>query len=323
MKSITKTILTLALPAVMLGATSCLNDKPIIDWSVIEPVIEIADNDHAQYSNNTQQGDEVEFEIIVNYTASYASDVTEPIEVELEVDLDTIAQINAGLAASEQPFEPFPEASYADLRLHSTIPAGCKRDTIYLRFTVDESFKVGRSYILPIKIAGASDGYIISGNFNHIELEVNMSEPEIGLAADPSALYDVNVGDPVTFNVDLAVNYPVTINEEVEAALFIDPSRIAILNASSAADDPYVELSAEEIAEYFTVTPGIGVLPDGQSTAVKIEAGTMKTTLTVEANTSLMQPGARYVLPIEIDYVSDYYTIGSGSVVYLEINMAE
>ena len=90
----------------MLGTTSCLNDEPIIDWSVIEPVIEIADNDHAQYSNNTQQGDEVEFEIIVNYTASYASDVTEPIEVELEVDLDTIAQINAGLAASEQPFEP-------------------------------------------------------------------------------------------------------------------------------------------------------------------------------------------------------------------------
>lgn len=128
MKPISKVTLPLVMSAFMLGATSCLNDEPLIDWSVIEPVIELADSDHAQYENNMQRGDVAEFMIIVNYTESYASDVTETIEVQLEVDLDTIAVINAGLSASEQPFEAFPTASYEDLRLNATIPPG-QRET--------------------------------------------------------------------------------------------------------------------------------------------------------------------------------------------------
>lgn len=343
MKSITKVILTLALPAVMLGATSCLNDEPIIDWSVIEPVIELADSDHAQYQNNMERGDVAEFMIIVNYTASYASDVKENIEVQLEVDLDTIPKINASLAASEVPFEAFPAASYENLRLNATIPAGTKRDTIYLNVDINDDFKVGRSYILPLRIAGASDGYIISGNFDHLELEINMAEPEVGLDIlpageddeTPGIRYDVVPGDEVIFDVELGIDYPLTIsNEDVEVALSIDPSRVAILNASMTdGGAPYQLLSSDEIATYFEVSPAIAVLPydpDGgessetvSSTVLKIEKGTMKTGIEIKAKTDAMQPGMRYILPLQIDGVSDFYAVGSGNLIYLEVNMAE
>lgn len=342
MKSIIKVILTCALSAVILGVTSCLNDDPIIDWSVIKPVIELADNDHTQYANNMQRGDVAEFKIIVNYTASYASDVKENIEVQLEVDLDTIAKINANLAASEQPFEPFPVASYENLILKTTIPAGSKRDTIYLEVDINDDFKVGRSYILPLKIAGASDGYIISGNFNYLDLEINMAEPEVDLSVlpakegdvTPSIRNDVNVGEEVIFNVQLGIDYPVTISDEdVEVGLSIDPSRVAILNASMTESDiPFQLLSSEEIPLYFEVTPDIAVLPydpDGgdvsgteQQTVLKIEKGKMKTDIKVKANTSIMQPGLRYILPLQIDNVSDHYTTGSNNLIYLEVNMA-
>lgn len=344
MKSITKILLSIALPVVMLGTTSCLNDDPLVDWSQIKDhyVIELADSDHAQYSNNTQQGDEADFMIIVNYTASYASEVTEPIEVQLEVDLDTIAKINAGLAESEQPFLPFPEASYADLRLSSTIPAGEKRDTIYLTVDVDETFEVGRSYILPIRIAGASDGYLISGNFDYLNLEINMAEPEVNLNvlpagegdATPGVRNDVVPGDEVIFNVDLSIDYPVTINNDVDATLSIDPSRVAILNASMTdGETPYQLLSSDEVAAYFEVSPAIDVVPydpDGgessetvDGTVLRIEKGTMKTGIEIKAKTEAMQPGMRYILPLQIDAVSENYTIGSSSLVYLEVNMAE
>ncbi len=328
--------------AFMLGATSCLNDEPLIDWSVIEPVIELADSDHAQYENNMQRGDVAEFMIIVNYTESYASDVTETIEVQLEVDLDTIAVINAGLSASEQPFEAFPTASYEDLRLNATIPAGTKRDTIYLNVDINEDFKVGRSYILPLKIAGASDGYIISGNFNHLELEINMAEPEVGLSVPsaseddetPNVKNDVTPGDEITFKVEVGIDYPQVISDEtVVAGLSIDPLRIAILNASmSESETPYQLLSSDEIATYFTLTPSIAVIPydpdtqesgSVESTELTIAPGEMKTTIEVKANTDVMQPGMRYILPLQIDYVSNNFTTGSGNLIYLEVNMAQ
>lgn len=357
MKSITKILLSIALPVVMLGTTSCLNDEPLVDWDQIKDhyVIELADSDHAQYSNNTQQGDEADFMIIVNYTASYASEVTEPIEVQLEVDLDTIAKINAGLAASEEPFLPFPPASYADLRLNSTIPVGEKRDTIYLNVDVDETFEVGRSYILPLKIAGASDGYLISGNFNYLNLEINMAEPEVGIASaakDTNAVRNVKPGDPVSFDIELAIDYPVTINQDVVADLLIDPERVVILSASLPEDSTKYELlSSADIPTYFTVDPAIaikeyvpaanageaGLMAEGdeggdgeedtsdqvKTTPVTIKTGTMKTAITVTANTSVMQPGKRYVLPIEIhDIATDYFIAGSDNIIYLEVFMA-
>ena len=342
MKPISKIILTIALPVLMLGTTSCLDDEPLIDWSVIEPVIELADSDQAQYANNMERGDVAEFMIIVNYTASYASDVKENIEVQLEVDLDTIPKINASLAASEVPFEAFPAASYENLRLNATIPAGTKRDTIYLNVDINEDFKVGRAYILPLRIAGASDGYIISGNFDHLELEINMAEPEVGLNVlpageddeTPGIRNDVVPGDEVIFDVELGISYPQTIGDEtVVAGLSIDPLRIAILNASmDESETPYQLLSSDEIATYFTLAPGIAVVPydpeteEGgtvESTELSIAPGTMKTAIEIKANTDVMQPGMRYVLPLQIDYVSDYFAPGSGNLIYLEVNMAE
>ena len=93
MKPISKIILTIALPVLMLGTTSCLDDEPLIDWSVIEPVIELADSDHAQYANNMERGDVAEFMIIVNYTASYEwrftlNTETEPYLIRYEQDTE-------------------------------------------------------------------------------------------------------------------------------------------------------------------------------------------------------------------------------------------
>lgn len=336
MKSITKISLAIVLPVMMLGATSCLNDEPLVDWDEIKDhyVIELADSDHAQYSNNAEQGDVAEFMIIVNYTASYASEVTDNIEVQLEVDLDTIAKINAGLAASAEPFQPFPASSYENLRLSSTIEAGTKRDTIYLEVEVDDQFEVGKSYILPLKIAGATDGYLISGNFNYLDLEINMAEPAINLKVpaagdekNPNIKEGVKPGDPLTFKVELAVDYPAIINEPLAVNLLSDLGRIAILNASLAEGETgYETLTSSTVANYFTVTPSIAVKegedPEFQPTSVTIEAGKMKYEIEVEVNTSAMQLGKKYVLPIEIDSVPEYYTTGSSSLLYLEVHMA-
>ena len=99
------------------------------------------------------------------------------------------------------------------------------------------------------------------------------------------------------FDIELSVDYNVTIQEPETAGLFIDPSRVVILDASS--DKDYEILSSEDISKYFTVTP------------------------TVKANTSIMEPGKNYILPIEIDHVTEHYAIGSGNLIYLEVNMAE
>lgn len=339
MKSITKILLIPALPAAMFAATSCLNDEPLIDWDEVKDhyVIELADNDHAQAENNMEQGDVAEFMIIVNYTASYAHEVTEDIHVTLGVDLDTIQKINAGLTASEQPFEPFTAESYAGLQTEVTIPAGCKKDTVFLNVDLNEDFKVGMAYILPIKIKGASDGYLISGNFGHLELEINMAEPQVGLKVvsedkddpEPNVRRNVRQGDEVIFDIELSVDYNVTIQEPVTAGLFIDPSRVVILDASS--DKDYEILSSEDISKYFTVTPDLAVniypekegVEDPEPTEVTIEGGQKKTSIQVKANTSIMEPGKNYILPIEIDHVTEHYAIGSGNLIYLEVNMDE
>ena len=60
-----------------------------------------------------------------------------------------------------------------------------------------------------------------------------------------------------------------------------------------------------------------------ESTELSIAPGTMKTAIKIKANTDVMQPGMRYVLPLQIDYVSDYFAPGSGNLIYLEVNMAE
>ena len=105
MKPISKIILTIALPVLMLGTTSCLDDEPLIDWSVIEPVIELADSDHAQYANNMERGDVAEFMIIVNYTASYASDVKENIEGHKDKADSFFAHIPSSLPPLEESYE--------------------------------------------------------------------------------------------------------------------------------------------------------------------------------------------------------------------------
>ena len=186
-----------------------------------------------------------------------------------------------------------------------TIPAGCKKDTVFLNVDLNEDFKVGMAYILLVKIKGASDGYLISGNFGHLELERNMAGPQVGLKVvsedkddtEPNVRRNVRQGDEVIFDIELSVDYNVTIQEPETAGLFIDPSRVVILDASS--DKDYEILSSEDISKYFTVTP------------------------TVKANTSIMELGKNYILPIEIDHVTEHYAIGSGNLIYLEVNMDE
>lgn len=175
MKSIHKTILAFALPALMFGATSCLNDEPLIDWSQLGVVVELPYTSHNQVKNNVSQDTVVTFELMVNYTIDYADKVTEDIPVGLAVNADMVEEFNSGLAASEQPCEIFPEGSYT-LPSQLVIAAGTKKTAVDFDINVTSAFEPGHRYLLPVVISGVPDDYIISGNFGHLYLEINMAE---------------------------------------------------------------------------------------------------------------------------------------------------
>lgn len=175
MKSIHKIILAFAVPALMLCATSCLDDDPLIDWSQLGVVVELPYTSHSQVKNNVAQGTVVTFELMVNYTIDYADKVTEDIPVGLAVDQDMVTEFNSSLAASEQQCEIFPAGSY-DLPSQLVIAAGTKKTAVDFNVTVDSRFEPGHRYLLPVVISSVPDSYIISGNFGHLYLEINMAD---------------------------------------------------------------------------------------------------------------------------------------------------
>lgn len=95
MKNIRKFILAAFLGIATLSTTSCLNDTPMVNWDDLGVVIELPYKSHYLLSTNVTPGQEVSFDIKVNYTIDYASKVTEDIPVNLAVDPDMVDEYNA------------------------------------------------------------------------------------------------------------------------------------------------------------------------------------------------------------------------------------
>ena len=162
-----------------LSATSCLNDTPLINWEDLGVVVELPYKSHyllykSHYllSTNVTPGQEVSFDIKVNYTIDYASKVTEDIPVNLAVDPDMVDEYNATLPASAQKYKIFPEGTY---ELPTTITIKKGTQLAEQTMTVNTSDLVpGEYYILPVVISGVPEGYIASGNFGHLYLRIQM-----------------------------------------------------------------------------------------------------------------------------------------------------
>lgn len=172
MKNIRKFILAMFLGVTALSATSCLNDTPLINWEDLGVVVELPYKSHYLLSTNVTPGQEVSFDIKVNYTIDYASKVTEDIPVNLAVDPDMVDEYNATLPASAQKYKIFPEGTY---ELPTTITIKKGTQLAEQTMTVNTSDLVpGEYYILPVVISGVPEGYIASGNFGHLYLRIQM-----------------------------------------------------------------------------------------------------------------------------------------------------
>lgn len=178
MKNLKKVILTMFLGVTALGATSCLNDTPLVNWEDLGVVVELPYKSHYIAVQKVVPGDDVSFDIKVNYTIDYASKVTEDIPVNLAVDPDMVEEYNAGLPASATKYEIFPEGTY---ELPTTITIAKGTQLAEQTMTVNTTNLVpGKYYILPVVISGVPEGYIASGNFGHLYLRILMAEPEEG-----------------------------------------------------------------------------------------------------------------------------------------------
>lgn len=169
MKTMKKALLYLSLAVTALCSVSCLNDDPLIDWSDIKYVIELPYNSHYQLIQNVDQGEELEFELWVNYTIDYASKVEEDIPVTMGVNEALVETYNS---TSTTKYELLPAGCY-DLPQTLTIKKGTQlvEDKVTVR---TDNLKPGGRYILPVIIANVPEGYTISGNFGHLYLRVNM-----------------------------------------------------------------------------------------------------------------------------------------------------
>lgn len=170
MKTMKKVLIYLSLALAALCSVSCLNDEPLIDWDDIKYVIELPYNSHYQLKQNVNKGDQLEFELWVNYTIDYASKVEEDIPVTMGIDEALVEKYNS---TSTTKYELLPEGCYT-LPQTLTIKKGTQlvKDKVLVN---TESLKEGGRYILPVVIANVPEGYTISGNFGHLYLRVNMN----------------------------------------------------------------------------------------------------------------------------------------------------
>ena len=312
MKATNKIILTLASTAMLFSTTSCLKDEPIVDWSVIEPVIELADADHLQATSSIHRGETVEFEIIVNYTIDYASKVTAPITVGIAPDNSLL---DARSASYGEEVLAFPEGSY-NLPESVTIEEETQRDTVLLSVNTKD-FTYGRTYCLPVVITNVPEGYITSGNFNYLYLQISIAEPEISITADDEKNYSegyytmsgVKPGDELTFKIEANFTYRTANADGVSVPLMVDNELIEGLNSSLGDDkSPYLELPAGSYS--------------GLPESTTIEAGKTNSKFDVVVNTTGFTAGETYILPIVIhsDALSEGYAVGT-DLIYLKIEM--
>ena len=163
----------LLLSLMVLTATSCLKDDPLVDWPDRNYLVEIADADHMYAINDQIVGTQVVYDsILVNQCAIHASHITASFDVQLGLNEDLVATYNAnnGLdgTVGKEKYILMPVANYT-LPASVTIDAGNKKK--WFDVTVDTTgLTPGGKYIIPVAIKSVPAPYIASRNFGYINL---------------------------------------------------------------------------------------------------------------------------------------------------------
>jgi Domain of unknown function (DUF1735) len=154
-------ISTLILCAALLSLSSCLKDARYTDFSKGSPVVEFNLGGLAYFGQDavTESTDT----IVKQFAVSVASVnlPTTPTTITLAVDNSIVTTYDAANPAVA--FIPLPANTFALSTTSVTIPAG-QRAAIVSVTIFKGLLDPALSYLLPIKIAGTSGGYIISGN---------------------------------------------------------------------------------------------------------------------------------------------------------------
>lgn len=155
-----KILVVLFLAAVTLS--SCLKDKPNTDFSSIGTVVELPYAGLQYFGNDaiTDAGPTITKSFGVNIASK--DPLSTATNYTVAVDYTLMTAYNA--ANSAVVYEQMPTGSYTISKTSGTIAAGKRLDSITVTF--DKSLlDPSKSYMLPIKLASASNG-ILSGNFN-------------------------------------------------------------------------------------------------------------------------------------------------------------
>ncbi len=169
MKNILKRTVLLLLTSASLLLTSCLKDEPLINWDDAIYVIELPYKSHYLLKQKIEQGTEVEYDFMVNYTINDVDKMTEDIPVKLAVDESLVDTWNS---ANTSKYELLPAGTYT-LPTDATLTKG---NRIWNGQVVinTESLEAGGKYMLPIVIDNVPDKYVISGNFGHLYIRLDL-----------------------------------------------------------------------------------------------------------------------------------------------------
>ncbi len=260
-------IFILAITAVSL--TSCLKDKPNTDFSSIkgQAVVELPWSGLQYFSKDaiTDNSDTIVMKFGVNIAS--ASPLTTDTKYTVAVDY-TLLTAYQSANSSVQYEAQMPDGSYTISKMGGTIKAGTRLDSITVTF-YRSKLDPSKSYMLPIKLASASNG-ILSGNFNahyyhfigndfagtYEHYWTRWSVPDTSNAANIDHNH-VDVG-PITF-------LPVSPNEfTVTSAYYTGiPYHVTFTKTGSGASATYsnwaIFFTAADIQYYF-VSPGQGVV---------------------------------------------------------------
>ncbi len=149
--------------------TSCLKDDPWTDWSQLKSPIELPYSSHFLRKTRVKVGDQVTFDLMVNYTIPDQKNMVEDIPVELAVDANLIDSFNDYYGTS---YQLLPSSCY-------TMPEVIIKKGVRLweqDFVVNTAgLEAGKRYILPIIIKSVPSNYLISGNFGVVYLRIDMA----------------------------------------------------------------------------------------------------------------------------------------------------
>jgi len=153
--------LIIILGVLTVSLTSCLKDKPNVDFSNIGAFAELPHSGTIYYSADaiTDAGDTVTRDFVINITGQYAP--SSNVTVNLAVDNSMISQFNSADLTYEASM---PATAFKLSATSVVIKAGTRQATITVTFYKNK-LDPSKSYMLPVKIASAS-GVSLSSNFN-------------------------------------------------------------------------------------------------------------------------------------------------------------